>query len=142
MHVQQVSQRIIAAPLSAIGQARGHDPVSLFLFSITAYVTLLCLATLSASGLLKALSYVVAFAMFLTIATVAAYLPKRRQIPLGFGYPLALYYFGFIGSMAFNASALDYATALKMMMAPLFLFLAPHLSLRISFGPGVIGLPA
>lgn len=121
MHAQQIGRRSVSISPLDIGQGRGHDPVSLFLFSVTAYVTILCLATLSSSGILKALSYAAAFAIYLTMATVAAYLPKRRKIPLGFGYALALYYFGFIGSMAFNANALDYATAIKMMMAPSFL---------------------
>ncbi|TVO68107.1 O-antigen ligase family protein [Denitromonas ohlonensis] len=108
-----------------VGGARDLRPVGptyVFLTLITAYVALQTLAVFASSGLLKALSYAAAFGIVLCLVTVAAYLPKRKTGKnLGFGIALALYYYGFVASAAMNLSVLDFGTAIKMMLVPLFL---------------------
>lgn len=98
------------------------EPTYVFLVAIAAYVALQTFAVLASSGLLKALSYVMAFGIVLAVGTMAAYLPKRRQeVPLGFGIALAFYFYGFVASAALNFSSLDVGTAIKMMLVPPFL---------------------
>lgn len=98
------------------------EPSYIFLVAIAAYVALQTLAVLASSGLLKALSYAMAFGIVLAMGAMAAYLPKRSQeVPLGFGIALAFYFYGFVASAALNLSTLDIGTAIKMMLVPPFL---------------------
>lgn len=108
-------------PLSA-SRRLPLEPTYVFLVAIAAYVALQTLAVLASSGLLKALSYAMAFGIVLAMAAMAAYQPKRRQeVPLGFGIALAFYFYGFVASAALNVSTLDVGTAIKMMLVPPFL---------------------
>lgn len=97
-------------------------PTYVFLVLITIYVALQALAVFASSGLLKALSYAAAFGIVLCLVMMAAYLPERKTgKSLGFGLALALYYYGFIASSAMNFGAIDFGTAIKMALVPLFL---------------------
>lgn len=98
------------------------EPTYAFLVVISAYVALQTLAVLASSGLLKVLSYAMAFGIVLAMGTMSAYLPRQRQeAPLGFGIALAFYYYGFVASATLNLSTLDIGTAIKMMLVPPFL---------------------
>lgn len=98
------------------------EPTYVFLVAIAAYVALQTLAVLASSGLLKALSYAMAFGIVLAMGAMAAYLPRQRQeVPLDFGIALAIYYYGFSASAALNFGTLDIGTAIKMMLVPPFL---------------------
>ncbi len=111
----------------------GHDPIFLFLLLITAYVTLQCLTMWSLSGLLKALSFAFAFGVFLVMLLVSAFQPTERKRSLGFGFALALYYYGFVASAFFNSDSLEYGTAIKMAMAPMFLLVGAALESQNRF---------
>jgi len=121
MHIQSITKERVSAIDTVSVSAANQDPVARFLLYIVMYVALLCLAVLGNSGLLKTLSYLAAFTMFLATATISAYLPKQRKISLGFGLALSLYYYGLLASLAVNAGSLEYSPATKMLMAPLFL---------------------
>lgn len=99
------------------------EPVNVFVLFVAGYVALQTLAVLISSGLLKALSYAVAFGIVLSMAALAMFQPRQREIPLGFGLALLLYYYGFLGSATINLSTLDFGTAIKMMLVPPFLLI-------------------
>jgi O-antigen ligase len=124
-HTMPIFAQTIARiqPASAVSPARQgkRDPVFLFLILIAAYVVLQTLTMWSLSGLLKAFSFAFAFGLFLVMLVVSAFLPSVGKRSLGFGFTLALYYYGFVASVFFNSDALDYGTTIKMAMAPLFL---------------------
>ena len=111
-------------------------PTYVFLALITAYVAIQTLAVFASSGLLKALSYAAAFGIVLCLATMAAYLPERKPgKSLGFGFALALYYYGFIASAAMNLGAVDVGTAIKMALVPLFLVIGAAFETQNRFSP-------
>lgn len=100
------------------------EPIFLFVLALAAYVSLQTLATLASSGLLKALSYAAAFVIVLVMSAVAAFLPRQAiKESLGFGFALLLYFYGFIGAALFHSNALDYGTAIKMMLVPTFVMI-------------------
>jgi len=109
------------SPPLARRRRRPFEPAYVFLMAIAAYVVLQTLAVLASSGLLKALSYAIAFGIVLAMGAVSAYLPRQRQdVPLGFGIALALYFYGFIASAVLNFGTLDVGTAIKMVLVPPF----------------------
>jgi hypothetical protein len=92
-----------------------------FVLAVVGYVGLLSAGTLLNSGVLKALSYAMAFGIFLTMCVVHAFLPKLKTAVPKFGLPLAVYYFGFVCSLMVNHDELAYSDLLKMFMGPAFL---------------------
>lgn len=93
-----------------------------FLFLIAAYVVLLGMVAISGSGLLKAISYVMPFVVFVAIAWQSAYVKRNKDISLGFWAPLVLYYYGMFGSVLFNLDngLVDWPLVIKLLMGPLF----------------------
>lgn len=109
---------------NSTGSDRNGNTVELvyiFLVTVFGYVVLQTLAELTSYGLLKAVSYVAALGIVMAMSVLAAYRPKAQEVPLGLGIALLLYYYGFFGSALVNLAVLDYGTAMKMMLVPLFL---------------------
>ncbi len=102
-------------------KAKANSPTNIFLWSVTGYVILLTIANLLESGILKGLSYGAAFGIFMIMATVSAFSPRQKNMFTGFGLALCLYYYGILGSIIYNLHSIDWAVALKMLMAPLFI---------------------
>ena len=102
-------------------KSHNNSPTPIFLWAITGYVVLLTLADLLQSDLLKSLSYMSAVGIFMLIAATAAFLPRQKNMFLGFDLALILYYYGIIGSLAYNINHLGWPVALKMLMGPLFI---------------------
>ncbi len=104
------------------GMSRSDARV-VFLYAMAGYVGLLCTATVATSGLLRALSYPAAFVLFVLVAVQASTQHRSQRLFLGFGFPLAVYYYGLIGSVVFNFVGIDWATTSKLLMVPLFVLL-------------------
>lgn len=100
---------------------QNSSPTGIFLWAVTGYVILLTIANLLESGILKGLSYGAAFGIFMLMAIVSAFSPRQKNLFTGFGLALCFYYYGIIGSILYNIHSIDWAVALKMLMAPLFI---------------------
>ncbi len=100
---------------------QNSSPTTIFLWAVTGYVILLTIANLLQSSVLKGLSYGAAFGIFMLMATVSAFSPRQKNLFMGFGFALCLYYYGIIGSIFYNIHSIDWAVALKMLMGPLFI---------------------
>lgn len=118
------------AALAADGAPAEYNPHSLFLALATAYVVLLAASSALGMGLFRALTYVLAIFM---PAVIAIHMAGRREyslVGMGLAISLMLYYYGLLGSIAYNFQEIDWPVAIKLVLAPLFLLLGAKVESR------------
>lgn len=116
---------------TAENKQQDNHPIVLFLWAITGYVVLLSLSVVLQSGVVKGLSYVAAFGLFLLMLAWCAFLPKGKNISLGFGFAIGIYFYGLVGSFLYNFDHIEWSIALKMLMAPMFILIGARFEAQL-----------
>jgi hypothetical protein len=102
---------------------RPAEPTVLFVGLLVAYVSLLSLASIAQSGLLKGLANVFAVMLFVVLLVRMVSGPPVRLPPAGLAIGLALYWLGLVCSAVVNRDVLSYGDLLKLLLAPGFLLI-------------------
>jgi O-antigen ligase len=113
--------------LIASDSAGKSDPHLVFLRFVLVYVVLLALSAVTGAGLFRTFSYVIALLMLFVLTLRLSNKQGGGLDGMQYVLPLLLYYYGLLGSIAYNFETLDWPVAIKLLLAPLFLMIGARI---------------
>lgn len=106
------------------------QPTLSFLIVAVGYVLLLSLTSILNWGILKALSYLAAIAIFMAMFLVWANMPKSTTKMPEIYFAMGAYYTGLLCCLIVNNTLLDYSVLIKLILAPAFLVFGANFELQ------------